>query len=64
VLVQLEQAQSGSRIRVTDNGAPPENMAEGGGLSGMRREVEARGGALRVTSRPQFILEIDLPGGE
>ncbi|MCL2105519.1 MAG: hypothetical protein FWH26_00375 [Oscillospiraceae bacterium] len=62
VLVQVEPTRAGFQIRVTDNGSPPpEGIAEGGGLSGMRKKAEAQGGTLRVKTRPRFTLEIFLP---
>ena len=65
VTVRIEHAQSCCRMRITNNGPPPpENIREGEGLSGIRKKVEARGGALRVVTQPRFALEIDLPGGD
>ena len=61
ILAQMRPA----RLRVTNNGPPPpEDFTEGGGLGGMRRKLEPFGGALRITSSPQFVLEIDIPGGD
>ena len=52
-------------MRITNNGPPPPaQIKEGDGLRGIRKKVEARGGALRVITRPRFALEIDMPGGE
>ena len=64
VLVRMEHGQTCCRMRITNNGPPPpENIREGEGLSGIRKKVTARGGELRVITRPRFALEIDLPGG-
>ncbi len=47
----------------TNNGVVPETDAivEGGGLSGLRRQMEAAGGAMAVSARPVFALEISIP---
>ena len=64
VLVQIEHVQTRCRMRITNNGPPPpEKINEGDGLGSIRKKVEARGGALRVVTRPHFALEIDMPGG-
>jgi len=64
VLVRIDHARDCCRMRITNNGPPPpEKIKEGEGLGGIRGKVEARGGALRVVTRPRFALEIDLPGG-
>ena len=63
--IRIERTGAGCRMRITDNGPPPPGpAAEGGGLGSIRKKVEACGGALRVTCQPQFVLEIDLPGGD
>ncbi|MCL2300886.1 MAG: hypothetical protein FWC27_12160 [Firmicutes bacterium] len=64
VLIQLEHEKDVCHMRITNNGPPPpENIREGEGLGGIRKKVTARGGALRVVTRPRFALEIDIPGG-
>jgi len=64
VTVRIEHTQSCCRMRITNNGPPPpENIREGDGLGGIRKKVEAVGGALRVLTQPRFALEIDLPEG-
>ena len=56
---------SGTRLRLTNNGPPPsEGFRQGGGLSGMRKKLEPYGAALHITTHPQFVLTIDLPGGD
>jgi signal transduction histidine kinase len=65
IVIRMEHTDSGCRMRITNNGPPPpENFAEGGGLSGMRKKLEPCGGVLRVIPHPQFTLEIELPGGD
>ena len=65
VLVQMEHAQACCRMSITNNGPlPPAIIQEGEGLGGIRKKVEAQGGSLRVITRPQFALEIDMPRDE
>ena len=55
----------GAAACITNNGTPPQGeIAEGGGLSGLRRRVESAGGTMRVKSRPAFALTITLPREE
>ena len=57
-------------ILLRNNGKPPEKpVAEGGGLSNLRRRIERAGGTMTVQSLPVFALVIGLPnqgksGGE
>lgn len=47
---------------LTNNGAPPqEPVAEGGGLSGLRRRVESAGGTMEIRSLPAFALTVTIP---
>ena len=53
------------RLTVTNNGTPPvATVAEGGGLSALRRRVENAGGMIQIDSTPAFALHITLPGKE
>ncbi len=62
VSIELSAGEGRRRMRITDNGKPPAAaITEGGGLSGMRNRLHAFGGALRVTTRPGFALDVDLP---
>jgi len=61
--IRIEHAGAGCRMQITDNGPPPGDFTEGGGLGGMREKVESQGGTMRVAARPRFLLEIELPGG-
>ncbi|MBR2667580.1 MAG: hypothetical protein IKD96_05440 [Oscillospiraceae bacterium] len=47
----------------TNNGVLPETDAivEGGGLSGLRRQVEKAGGSMAVSARPVFALKVSIP---
>jgi len=65
VRIAMDSTEDGAYcVRISDNGSPPpEHIEEGGGLGGMRKKVEALGGALRVETRPRFALTVDLPGG-
>lgn len=50
---------------ITNDGQPPEReIIEGGGLSGLRRSVEAEGGTMTVEWSPAFRLTVSLPGKE
>ena len=65
--VTITMGTAGGRctMRVTDNGLPPPAaIKEGGGISGMRNRLTAFGGTLRVTTRPGFALNIELPEDE
>ncbi len=49
-------------LKFTNDGRPPEGeIREKGGLSNLRREVEAVGGTMTVKSSPQFELDLTLP---
>ena len=60
------QSEGGRQIlTITNNGALPRGeIAEGGGLSALRRLTEKGGGSMTVRSRPEFSLTIALPDGE
>lgn len=46
---------------LTNDGRPPAGpVREGGGLSALRRRVEAAGGRMRVTGAPRFVLTLEL----
>ena len=47
---------------LTNDGRPPAGeIREGGGLSGLRRRVEAAGGRMHVQSAPAFCLQVEIP---
>ncbi len=47
---------------ITNNGdVPDEPVKEGGGLSNLRKKIEARGGEMAISSEPQFKLSVMLP---
>ena len=49
-------------LEITDNGhSPTGEIAEGGGITGMRKKVELFGGTVAVTTRPRFVLAVTLP---
>lgn len=63
--VSLTRTRDADRAVITNNGQPPEGeIVEGGGLSGLRRRVEAAGGAMTVEWKPEFRLTVSLPGKE
>ena len=50
------------RMTVTDNGLPPTKpIREGGGISGMRRQIQQLGGVLELHTVPRFRIEISVP---
>lgn len=51
--------------KLLNNGRPPQTeIAEGGGLSALRKTVETAGGRMRTESSPRFALIVSLPKGE
>ena len=53
------------RLTITDDGEPTDPpgtpVAERGGITGMRREVEALGGTLRAVREPRFTICAEVP---
>ena len=50
------------QVIMTNNGAIPQRpIREGGGLSALRRKIEAAGGTMTVSHQPRFALEVMLP---
>lgn len=58
--------EEGARIIILrNNGNPPTGkIIEGGGLSGLRQQVENRGGHMEIGSCPEFSLTITIPKEE
>lgn len=53
------------KVIITNNGEPPKKeIVEGGGLSTLRKSVEAAGGEMDISHRPGFALILNLPGKE
>ncbi len=49
------------RLKITNNGEPPEReITEGGGLSALRKRIEKTGGTMEIKSLPLFELHITL----
>ena len=58
----LQSVSGRLRAVFTNDGRAPESaIAEGGGLSSLRRSVESAGGSMRVESAPRFRLTLELP---
>ncbi len=54
-----------SAVSVSNNGKKPDcEIAEGGGLSTLRRRVERSGGTMTVQSFPEFKLTVTVPKGK
>lgn len=50
-----------NKLKITNNGAPPESeITEGGGLSALRRRIEKSGGTMEIKSLPFFELCVTL----
>lgn len=63
--ISLTRTRDADIAVITNNGQPPEaQIVEGGGLSGLRRRVEAAGGTMTVEWKPAFRLTVSLPGKE
>ena len=60
VMVNFEETGINTNLTITDNGYPPLELKEGGGISSMRKKLEAYGGALNISIEPQFILAVIL----
>ena len=62
VYVEIDHGESMCVINITDNGYAPEGeVAEGGGILGMRNRVESLGGEVSVAFSPRFELRVVLP---
>ncbi len=49
-------------VMIRNNGKQPEQpVREGGGLTNLRRRIEAAGGTMRIQSFPEFILCMEIP---
>jgi len=63
VTVGFENPDTGFRLTITDNGYPPLELKEGGGIGSMRKKLEVYGGIISISIEPQFILTVILPEG-
>jgi signal transduction histidine kinase len=60
--VEFSENENTSEVKISNNGAQPEQeIMEGGGLSTLRRRVERAGGRMRVQSLPNFELIVTIP---
>lgn len=65
LVVTIREEESTRHFIFTNNGKPPVGkIVEGGGLSGLRQQVEGRGGRMEVCSCPEFSLSITIPKKE
>lgn len=59
VFAEIRGIPGGYTVSVTNNGEKPKTeIREGGGLSDLRRSIEAAGGEMAVLSRPEFTLKL------
>ena len=50
------------RVVITNNGRRPDKeIVPGGGLSNLEKYITNYGGVMKITSVPEFILEVTLP---
>lgn len=62
VNLRITEDESCVRGEFTNNGIPPQKpVVEGGGLTSLRRKVEAEGGRLAIHIEPVFKMELLLP---
>ena len=65
LMITIKEAEDARWVIFTNNGNPPAGrIMEGGGLSGLRQQVENRGGYMEVCSYPKFSLTIAIPEKE
>lgn len=62
VEVRIDENKETFSVKITNNGKPPRMpVAEGGGLSNLRRRVESMGGQMNIIGIPCFVLHLSLP---
>lgn len=65
VTVEITEHLDILHITITNNGeVPKEKITEGGGLSNLRKSVEAAGGEMSISHSPVFALILNLPRKE
>ena len=64
VSILMDDPDGDYRLQIANNGHPTKSFREGDGIKGMRKKVEPFGGKLNITVDEQFILTVNLPGGE
>lgn len=62
VYVQLKENQEEYALIVSNDGKPPsDHIVEGGGITGMRRQVRELSGVFDISQWPQFQIHIRIP---
>ena len=62
VYVEIKRNRDGYQIQITNDGEPPvKNAKEGGGLSALRKAVEAEQGTMKTFFEPAFYLFLNFP---
>ena len=61
VWITIKKAQKFWTMDITDSGIPPEQISEGGGLTGMRRKVQLLGGTFSYEISPHFTIHLSVP---
>ena len=60
--VNMKENRDGYQVRITNDGKPPvKNAKEGGGLSALRKAVEAEQGSMKTFFEPAFYLFLNFP---
>ncbi len=62
LLVKMSETGNDYMAEISDNGNFPEqDIVEGGGLSGLRRQVENSGGSMEIRISPVFSVRLTIP---
>lgn len=62
IFADTDKVDDGWSVSFTNNGRAPEGeIKEGGGLTALRRQIEAGGGKMAIASSPDFRLTVYLP---
>lgn len=60
--ISVSQTDLVYRVSFTNDGKVPAGaLQEGGGLSGLRRRIEAAGGTMAINGKPEYMLTVTIP---
>lgn len=60
--ISVSQTDLVYRVSFTNDGKVPMGaLQEGGGLTGLRRRIEAAGGTMAVNGKPEYVLTVTIP---
>ena len=61
LMIESILTDDGYTVLFTNDGEKPDGVIrEGGGLSSLRRKIERSGGEMKISSKPEFLLQIKL----